>query len=50
VRDVAVDVMSHRPMLTFDALADEVDAESVVRQIVQAVPPPLVVWNNQGPR
>jgi MoxR-like ATPase len=45
VRDVAVDVMSHRLMLTFDALADGVDPEQVVRQILQAVPPPLVVWN-----
>ncbi|MEV4015292.1 AAA family ATPase [Nonomuraea angiospora] len=45
VRDVAVDVMSHRLMLTFDALADGVDPEQVVKQILQAVPPPLVVWN-----
>ncbi|MEU4226519.1 MoxR family ATPase [Nonomuraea sp. NPDC026600] len=45
VRDVAVDVMSHRLMLTFDALADGVDPEQVVRQILHAVPPPLVVWN-----
>ncbi|MEZ0070989.1 MoxR-like ATPase [Planotetraspora sp. GP83] len=50
IQDVAVDVMSHRLMLTFDALADDVDAEDVVRRILQAVPPPLVVWNNQGPR
>ncbi|WP_371778783.1 AAA family ATPase [Streptosporangium subroseum] len=49
VRDVAVDVMSHRLMLTFDALADGVDPEDVIRQILTAVPPPLVVWN-QGPR
>ncbi|HEX4818480.1 MAG TPA: AAA family ATPase [Nonomuraea sp.] len=45
VRDVAVDVMAHRLMLTFDALADGVDPEHVVRQILHAVPPPLVVWN-----
>jgi MoxR-like ATPase len=45
VRDVAVDVMAHRLMLTFDALADGVDPEDVVRQILHAVPPPLVVWN-----
>ncbi|MFJ2033056.1 AAA family ATPase [Streptosporangium sp. NPDC087985] len=49
VRDVAVDVMSHRLMLSFDALADGVDPEDVVRQILAVVPPPLVVWN-QGPR
>jgi len=45
VRDVAVDVMAHRLMLTFDALADGVDPEDVVRRILAAVPPPLVVWN-----
>ncbi|WP_188196318.1 AAA family ATPase [Nonomuraea sp. SYSU D8015] len=45
VRDVAVDVMAHRLMLTFDALADGVDPEEVVKQILHAVPPPLVVWN-----
>ncbi|MCF6476234.1 AAA family ATPase [Nonomuraea sp. MG754425] len=45
VRDVAVDVMGHRLMLTFDALADGVDPENVVKQILHAVPPPLVVWN-----
>ncbi|GGO20029.1 MoxR-like ATPase [Microbispora rosea subsp. aerata] len=49
VRDVAIDVMSHRLMLTFDALADEVDPDDVVRRVLQAVPPPLVVWN-QGMR
>ncbi|MEV4244182.1 MoxR family ATPase [Streptosporangium canum] len=49
IRDVAVDVMSHRLMLTFDALADGVDPEDVVRQILAVVPPPLVVWN-QGSR
>ncbi|GGL07869.1 MoxR-like ATPase [Sphaerisporangium melleum] len=45
VRDVAVDVMGHRLMLTFDALADGVDPADVVRRVLAAVPPPLVVWN-----
>ncbi|MEU9836216.1 MoxR family ATPase [Streptosporangium sp. NPDC048047] len=45
IRDVAVDVMSHRLMLTFDALADGVDPDDVVGRILTAVPPPLVVWN-----
>ncbi|WP_406314249.1 MoxR family ATPase [Streptosporangium sp. NBC_01639] len=49
IRDVAVDVMSHRLMLTFDALADGVDPEDVVRQILAVVPPPLVVWNQGSP-
>lgn len=47
VRDVAVDVMGHRLMLTFDALADGVDPDQVVRQILHAVPPPLVLWNQR---
>ncbi|GII03817.1 AAA family ATPase [Planobispora takensis] len=49
IRDVAVDVMSHRLMLTFDAVADGLDPDEVVRRILAAVPPPLVVWN-QGAR
>jgi MoxR-like ATPase len=47
VRDVAHDVMSHRVMLTFDALADGVDAMNVIDRILQAVPPPRVVWSEQ---
>ncbi|GII78050.1 MoxR-like ATPase [Sphaerisporangium rufum] len=45
VRDVAPDVMGHRLMLTFDALADGVDPDEVVRRVLATVPPPLVVWN-----
>src|SRR5690606_32534125 len=48
VRDVAVDVMAHRLMLTFDALADDVDPAAVVHRILQAVPPPLAVWNQDA--
>jgi MoxR-like ATPase len=46
VRAVARDVMAHRIMLTFDALADGVDTAEVVAQILTAVPPPRVVWNH----
>lgn len=46
VRAVAPDVMSHRIVLTFDALADGVDTSEVIDQILTAVPPPRVVWNN----
>jgi MoxR-like ATPase len=49
VRDVAVDVMSHRIMLSFDALADGADPVDVVQRVIAAVPPPRVVWNNEGP-
>ncbi|MFY1619744.1 AAA family ATPase [Micromonospora sp. WMMD736] len=42
VRELAVDVLSHRLVLSFDAVADGVSAESIVRRLVEAVPPPRV--------
>ncbi|WP_405426569.1 AAA family ATPase [Micromonospora sp. NBC_00617] len=42
VRELAVDVLSHRLVLSFDAVADGVSAESLVRRLVEAVPPPRV--------
>jgi MoxR-like ATPase len=48
VRALARDVMAHRIMLTFDALADGVDTAEVVDQILAAVPPPRVVWDLDG--
>lgn len=44
VRDVAPDVMAHRLVLTFDALADGVEAVQIVHRILAVVPPPRVVW------
>jgi MoxR-like ATPase len=46
VQRVARDVMAHRLVLTFDAVADGVDARSVVDRIVSAIPPPQPVWTN----
>jgi len=42
VLDVAVDVLAHRLVLTYDAIADGVPATHVVRRILQAVPLPQV--------
>jgi MoxR-like ATPase len=42
VRELAVDVLAHRLVLSFDAVADGVTAESLVRRLVDAVPPPHV--------
>ncbi|HEX6469690.1 MAG TPA: MoxR family ATPase [Streptosporangiaceae bacterium] len=47
VRDVAREVMSHRIVLSFDALADGVDTVEIVDQLLAAVPPPRVVWKNE---
>ncbi|WP_370246948.1 AAA family ATPase [Nocardioides sp.] len=42
VAEVAPDVMSHRLLLSFDAVADGVDPRDVVRQVIAAVPQPAV--------
>ncbi|GAA5143231.1 MoxR family ATPase [Nocardioides marinquilinus] len=42
VAEVASDVMSHRLLLTFDAVADGADPRQIVRDIVAAVPQPSV--------
>jgi MoxR-like ATPase len=43
VADVAVDVMAHRLVLTFDALADGHDARALVARILEVVQAPRVV-------
>ena len=40
VKSVVADVLRHRLVLTFEALADGVTADQVVDRIVQAVPVP----------
>ncbi|TDC78940.1 MoxR family ATPase [Micromonospora sp. KC606] len=42
VRELAVDVLAHRLVLSFDAVADGISPEAVVRRLVQAVPPPTL--------
>ncbi|TCB95562.1 MoxR family ATPase [Micromonospora zingiberis] len=42
VRELAVSVLAHRLVLSFDAVADGVSAEAVVRRLVEVVPPPMV--------
>lgn len=40
--EIAPDVLAHRLVLSFDAVADGVQAEDVVRRILEAVPLPLI--------
>jgi len=47
VQAVAKDVMSHRLVLGFDAVADNIATSQVVERIVAMVPPPTPVWNQQ---
>lgn len=43
IQSLAVDVLAHRLVLSFDAVADGVQARSVVEKVVAAVPPPVRV-------
>jgi len=47
VQAVAKDVMAHRLVLGFDAVADNVSPAQVIERIVAMVPPPTPVWNQQ---
>ena len=51
ILDIAPDVLSHRLVLSFDAIADGVPAESLVQRIVQSVPLPVIApaQENSGP-
>ncbi|MFP5416378.1 MAG: AAA family ATPase [Actinomycetes bacterium] len=47
VQAVARDVMSHRLVLGFDAIADNVSTAQVIERIIAMVPAPTPVWNEQ---
>ncbi|MDG4808273.1 MoxR family ATPase [Micromonospora sp. WMMD1120] len=49
IRELAVDVLAHRLVLSFDAVADGVSAEHVVRRLVEAVPPPRLANGQPQP-
>ncbi|MGO4957281.1 AAA family ATPase [Luteococcus sp. Sow4_B9] len=47
VQAVAPDVMAHRLVLGFDAVADNIETSQVVDRILAMVPPPTPVWNEK---
>jgi len=47
VQAIAKDVMAHRIMLSFDAVADNIAPAQVIDRILAMVPPPTPVWNRQ---
>jgi MoxR-like ATPase len=49
VADVAVDVMAHRLVLTFDALADGIDPRTVVERVLGAVAQPRIAPSDEVP-
>ncbi|MFC6017498.1 AAA family ATPase [Plantactinospora solaniradicis] len=50
VRELASEVIAHRLVLSFDAIADGVPAESVVQRLVEAVPPPRIAPSREHHR
>jgi MoxR-like ATPase len=42
VLDIAIDVLSHRMVLSYDAIADGVAAEQAIRRVLQTIPLPQV--------
>lgn len=47
VVDIAGDVLAHRLVLTFDAVAEGIDPRSIVAQVLQVVPRPQVAPDEQ---
>ena len=48
VQDLAVDVLAHRLVLSYEALADGVSAEDLVRKVLAAVPTPSLAPARQS--
>ena len=42
VLDMALDVLRHRLVLSFEALSDDVDSDRILRTIIERVPVPVV--------
>jgi MoxR-like ATPase len=49
VQDIAPDILRHRLVLSYDALADDIPADHVVARIMQMVPPPQVSSRQGSP-
>jgi MoxR-like ATPase len=47
VLDVALDVMRHRLVLSFEALSDDVTSDDVLKQVIERTPVPVVPLREQ---
>ena len=47
VSELALDVLRHRVVLSYEALADDVDADTIVTRVLGAVPAPEVALRNR---
>ncbi|GAA2639461.1 MoxR family ATPase [Dactylosporangium fulvum] len=48
VQDIAPDILRHRLVLSYDALADDIPADDIVQRVLAAVPPPTVAPRQQA--
>jgi MoxR-like ATPase len=48
VQDIAPDILRHRLVLSYDALADDIPADDIVKRVLAAVPPPTVAPRQQA--
>jgi MoxR-like ATPase len=48
VLDMALDVLRHRLVLSFEALSDDVTSDSLLRTILDRIPPPVVPLREHG--
>ncbi|WKU07357.1 MoxR family ATPase [Micromonospora sp. HUAS LYJ1] len=48
VQDIAPDILRHRLVLSYDALADDVPADHVVHRVMSTIPPPSVAPRQQA--
>jgi MoxR-like ATPase len=49
VRDIALDVVRHRLVLSFEALSDNVSADDLLRQLFERIPLPVVPLHEHAP-
>ncbi|HEU5108029.1 MAG TPA: ATPase, partial [Micromonosporaceae bacterium] len=48
VQDVAPDILRHRLLLSYDALADDVPADHIIARVMATVPLPTVAPRQQA--
>jgi MoxR-like ATPase len=48
LQDIAPDILRHRLVLSYDALADDIPADDVVTRVLAAIPPPTVAPRQQA--
>jgi MoxR-like ATPase len=48
VEDIALDVLRHRLVLTYEALSDNVSADDLLKQMLERIPAPKVPLHEPG--